>query len=89
MEILKVFNTLTLKQIFWNAKLFFEKLEYLLLVEITKTENALFPYKNAISEATVKTNRTVSTKWICHKGRSFAGNYFIFLKILLQFKKLL
>ena len=40
-------------------------------------------------EANVKTNKMVSTKWPHHKERSFASNYFIFLKILFQFKNLL
>ena len=31
----------------------------------------------------------VSTKWIYLKERSFASNYFIFLKTLFQFKNLL
>ena len=31
----------------------------------------------------------VSTEWTYHKERSFASNYFIFLKILFQFKNLL
>ena len=48
-------------------KTFFKKLEYRFLVEDTKIENASFPYKIAISEATVKTNRMVSTKWTYHK----------------------
>ena len=61
-EILNNFNTLTLKQILWKTKIFFKKLEYRFLVEITKGENASFPYKAAISEANVKTNRIVSTK---------------------------
>ena len=55
-EILNVFNTLTLKQIFWKTKTFFKKLEYRFLVESTKIENASFPYKTSISEANVKTN---------------------------------
>ena len=38
--IFDVFNTLTLKQIFW-------KTNYRLLVESTKIENASLPYKNA------------------------------------------
>ena len=38
-EILKVFNTLNLKQIFWKAKTFFQKLEGGFLVESTKIEN--------------------------------------------------
>ena len=88
-EILNVFNTLTLKRVFWKSNTFFKKLEYRFLIESTKIENAPFPYKNAISEANVKINRMVSTKWTYQKERSFASNYFIFLKILFQFKNLL
>ena len=58
------------------------------LVESTKIENASFPYKTAMPEANVKTNRMASTKWTYHKERSFASNYFTFLKILFQFKNL-
>ena len=71
-----------------NEKLF-QKLQYRFLVEGTKIENASFPYKTTISEANVKANRIVSTKWTYHKERIFASNYFIFLKILFQFKNLL
>ena len=88
-KILNVFSTLNLKQIFWKTKTFFKKLEYRFLVERTKIKNASFSYKNAISEANAKTNSMVSTKWIYHKERSFASSYFIFLKILFQFKNLL
>ena len=88
-EILNVFNTLTLKQIFWKTKTFIKKLDYRFLVETTKIENTSFPFKTALSEANVKTNRMVTTKWTYHKERSFASNYFIFLKILFQFKNLL
>ena len=49
-EILNVFNTLTVKQIFWKTNFFSQKLEYSFLVESTKTENASFPYKTAMSE---------------------------------------
>ena len=80
LKILNVFNTLTLKQIFWKTKNFFEKLEYHFLVESTKIENTSFPYKTAISEANVKTNKMVTTKWTYHKERSFASNCFIFWK---------
>ena len=31
----------------------------------------------------------VTTKWAYHRELSFASNYFIFLKVLLQFKNLL
>ena len=80
---------MTLKQIFWKTKTFFKKLEYYFLVESIKIENALFPYKTAISEANVKTNKMVTTKWTHQNERSFASNYFIFLKILFQYKNLL
>ena len=77
-EILNIFNTLTLKQIFWEMKTSIKELEYYFLVESTKIENASFPYKTAISEANVMTNWMVNKKWTYHKERSFAINYFIF-----------
>ena len=79
-EILKVFNTLTIKQIFWKTKSFFKKLEYCFLIESTKIENASFPYKTATPEANVKTNKIRRTKCTYHKKWSFASNYFIFWK---------
>ena len=48
-----MFNTLTLKQIFWKTKTFFKKLEYRILVETTKIESTSFPFKTAPSEANV------------------------------------
>ena len=80
-----VFNTLTLKQIFWKRKIFFKKLEYSFLVETTKIENTPFSFKTALSEANVKTNRMATTKWTYHKEWSFASNYFIFLENMFQF----
>ena len=88
-KISNVFYSLTLKQIFWKTKTFFKKLEYCFLVESAEIENASFPYKTAISEANVKTNKMATTKWSYHKERSFANNYFIFQKILFQLKNLL
>ena len=67
---------------------FFQKLENRFLVERTKIEEASSSYKTAISEANVKTNRMVTTKWAYHRERSFASNYFIFLKVLFQFRNL-
>ena len=46
----------------FEANFLFTKLEYHFLVESTKIENAVFPYKAAVSEANVKTNRMGSTK---------------------------
>ena len=54
LKILNVFNTLILRQIFWKTKTFFKKLEYRLLVVITKIESAIFPHKTALSEANVR-----------------------------------
>ena len=82
-EILRDFNTLTW-QVFWKTKTFLKKLEYCFLVESTKIEN-----KTTLSEPNVKTNKMVSTKWTYLRKRSFASNYFIFVKILFQFKNLL
>ena len=88
-KVLKVFNTLTLKQIFWKIKTFFQKLEYRLLVETTKIESTSFPFKTALSEANVKTNRMATTKRTYHKEWSLASNYFIFLENFYQFQNLL
>ena len=70
-------------------KTFFKKLENRFLIETTKIENASFPFKTALSEANVKTNRMVTTKWTYHKEWSFASNYFIFLENVFQFQNLL
>ena len=78
-KMLNVFSTLTLKQIFWKAKAFFRKMKHFFLVEGSKIENTSFPYKTETSEANVKTNKMVTTKWTYHKERSFASNYVIFL----------
>ena len=78
-KVSNIFNNLTLKQIFWKTKTFFEKLEYCFLVETTKIENTL-PFKTALSntKANVKTNCMVNAKRTYHKDWSFASNYFLF-----------
>ena len=60
-------------------------MEYCFLVEATKIGNASLPFKTALSEANVKTNKMATTKWTYHKEWSFASNYFIFLENLFQF----
>ena len=62
---------------------------YCFSVESTKIENATFPYKTALSEGNVETNRMGSTKLICHNEQNFASNNFIVLKFLFQFKNIL
>ena len=69
-----------MKQIFWKTKTFFKKLKYPLFVETTKIESTSFPFKTALSETNVKTNRMATTKWTFHKEWSFASNYFFFLE---------
>ena len=69
-----------------KIKTFFRKQEYCFLVVSTKIETATFSYKTAQSEANVKTNRMSSRQWTYHKEQCFASNYFIFLKILFQFR---
>ena len=61
-----------------NENLFFKKLENSFVVESTTIERATYPYKTALSEANVKTNRMGSTKWTYLKEHSFARIYFIF-----------
>ena len=67
LNVLNVFNAVTLKQVFG-------KLEYRFLAESTTIENALFPYKTALSKTNVKTNRMGSKKWTYHKEHSFPTN---------------
>ena len=52
----------------------FKKLEYRVFVECTKIENASFPYKTALSEVNVTTNRIVTTKWTYHKKWCFSSS---------------
>ena len=66
-KISHVFNTWTLKQVFWKMQTFFKKLKYSSLVESTKIENITFPYKTALSESNAKTNRMGSTMDLSQK----------------------
>ena len=84
MNVSNVFNTLILKQIFWKTKTYFKKLEYCVLVETTKIENTLFPFKTALSEANIKTNRMVTTKWTYHKEWSLTTFFFGKFVIILE-----
>ena len=84
-KVSNAFTTLSLKQIFWETKTFFKKLDYGFLFESTKIENTSFPFKTVLSEANFKTNKMATTKWTYHKAWSFASNYFIFLENLFQF----
>ena len=64
MKILNVFNTFNFETDFLENETVFQKTGVTFLVESTKIENASFPYKSAIPELNVKTNRmiTIQTK---------------------------
>ena len=67
-------------------KTIYKNLEYhRFLVKATKIENTSFAFKTALSEPNVKINRMATTKWTYYKEWSFASNYLIFLKNVLQF----
>ena len=81
LEFLSVFTTLSLKLIFWKTETFSKNWSTAFLVQSTKIEIAIFSHKTVLPEANVETNRTRSTEWTYYKGRCFASNYFIFLKV--------
>ena len=81
----KRFQYFNFEKNFWKTKTSFNKLEYGFLVEATKTESTSFPFKTALSEANVKSNRMATTKRNYHKECSFASNYLKFLENLFQF----
>ena len=92
LAILNVFNTLTLRQVFWKTKIFFKKLGYRFLVESTKIENASFGYKAVLLEANINTHthkKNREYEMELSQKQSFASNNFIFLKIMFQFQNLL
>ena len=83
-EILNVFNALTLKQIFWKRKIFFQKTGVLFFSWKHQDWKHIISILNCQHIRNyVKTNRMVSTKSTYHKERSFVSNYFIFLKTFL------
>ena len=71
-EILNVFNTLTLKQIFWKTKTFFKKLEQSFLAKSTNTENTHFLTKLSYQKLMLR-----QIKWLVQNG--LTSNYFIIL----------
>ena len=85
MKVSNVFNTLTLKQIFWKTKTFFKKLEYRFLVETTKIENTSLPFKTALSEANVKTNGMALQNGPTINNGVLPVNALFFWKICLSF----
>ena len=82
LEISNIFNTLTLKQIFWETKTFFKKLEYHFLVENDQIERASFPNKST------QKPMLREVEWVQNgvqngsitKNGVFASNCFIFWK---------
>ena len=77
-----MFSILYLWNNFLKNENLFQKTGVSLLVEISKTENVIFPFRTALSEANDKTNRMGCTKW------TYSKEYFICLKTLFQFNNL-
>ena len=74
-----------------KAQTFFKKLDYHFLVESTKIENALFPYKTALSKDNVKTNRMGSTKWTYNEVLPLTTLFFrkIYFNLRISYKDLI
>ena len=70
-------------------KRFSENWSIVLLLKVPTLKTHSFHIKPYMSEANAKIYRMMITKWTYHRKRNFASNYYIFLKILLQFKNLL
>ena len=86
--ILNVFNTLTLKQVFWKPKIFLKELEYRYFSSEYYEWNRNISIQNCPAKSKMA-NRMGSTKWTYHKEWAFATDYFIFLKIWFEYKNLL
>ena len=65
---------------FWKTKISFNKTGVLFLVESTTIERETFPYKTALSEANVKTNRMGFTKGPIAKNGVFPATTLSFWK---------
>ena len=65
--ILNVFNSLTLKQILCETKVFLKDMEYRFLVESTKIENGSFPLKNFMSELNLR-QMLRQIQWLVQNG---------------------
>ena len=72
-ENFKRFQSFNFETNFLENENLFQKIGARFLTESTKIENALFPYKAALSEVNVETNRMESTKWTYQKERSFTS----------------
>ena len=66
-ESFKRFQYFNFETNFLENENLFQKTGVPFLVEATKIENTSFPFKTALSEANVKTNRMATTKWNYHK----------------------
>ena len=82
LEVLVVFNALTLKQIFWKKQKLFLKNWSIVFSWKYQDWNALFPYKTSLLKTNVTINRMKNAEWQktenkeYDKRRSFTSNYF-------------
>ena len=73
LEILSVFNTLTLTKIFWKTKSFFKKPMYRFLVKSIKIETTTCPMLRKI-EWEVQ-NRPITKNWVLPVTTLFSENF--------------
>ena len=87
LKILRVFITLTFKQVFWKTKPCFRKLEYRFLLESTITENVTFPYKTVLSKTNAMTYRKRKYKIDLTKRTEFFKELLYFFEHLISLQE--
>ena len=73
---------------YFNLDTNFLKLEYLFLVESTKTENAIFPYKTAVSKTNVRQIEWGVQYGLISKNRVLLVTTFVFRKFCFSLRTL-
>ena len=85
-KVLNIFNTLTLKQIYWKTKTFSKKLEYRFLVETTKIEDTSFLFKTTLSEPMLRQIKWRLQNESITKSRVLSATTLFFWKTFSSFR---
>ena len=86
LQILYVLNTLTLKNIFWKAKIIFKNLEYSFLIESTKLKAEHFHTKLPCQKPMLRQIECGVQNGPITKNGVFPRHYSIFMKICLSYR---
>ena len=86
-EILNIFDTLTLKQLFWKTKTFFNNWSIIFWLKALRLETHFFHTKLPYQKPMLRQIEWWVQNGPVTKEQSFTSNYFIFLKNLFQLKK--